>query len=100
VSNVQILTIALTIPTAFLAVLMGVLLNNARLGDIRDLVNRRVEDVRLHVEDVKNVLEAKIDKSHSQLQLLIEKNHSETMLKFAELDNRLSRIEGERRIVQ
>ena len=45
-------------------------------------------------------LEAKIDKSQSQLQVLIEKNHSETMLKFAELDSRLSRIEGERRIVQ
>jgi len=92
-NNVQILTIVLAIPTTFIAVLIGVLLNNARLGDIRDLVNRRVEDA-------KNVLEAKIDRTESRLQVLIEKNHSETMLKFADLDNRLSRIEGERRIVQ
>jgi len=100
VSNVQILTIALTIPTAFIAVLIGVLLNNARLGDIRDLVNRRVDDA-------KNVLEAKIEASRvhsskeiSDLRILIEKNHSELLLKFAEMDGRLTRIEGERRIVQ
>jgi len=83
----------LTIPTAFLAVLIGVLLNNGRLGDIRDLVNRRVDDA-------KNLLEAKIDRSHAQLQFLIEKNHSELLVKLSEIDGRLSRIENERRIVQ
>ena len=91
--NTQILTIVLAVSTSFIAVLTGVLLNNARLGDIRDLVNRRVDDV-------KNVLDSKIESKIYELRVLIEKNHSETMLKFAELDNRLSRIEGERRIVQ
>lgn len=91
-NNIQILTMVLAIATSFIAVFTGVLLNNARLGDIRDLVNRRVDDA-------KGVLEAKMDKNHAQLQVLIEKNHSETMLKFADLDSRLTRIEGERRIV-
>jgi hypothetical protein len=81
-NNVQILTIVLPLATSFIAVLTGVLMNNTRLNDVKEL------------------LSAKIDKSQSQLQLLIEKDHSETMLKFAEMDNRLTRIEGERRIVQ
>jgi len=38
-------------------------------------------------------------KDSQELRVLIEKNHSEMLLKFAEIDNRLSRIESERRIV-
>ncbi len=99
-NNIQILTMVLAIATSFIAVFTGVLLNNARLGDIRDLVNRRVDDAKGVLEAKIGALESKIDKSQSQLQVLIEKNHSETMLKFADLDSRLTRIEGERRIVQ
>ena len=96
--NTQILTIVLAVSTSFVAVLTGVLLNNARLGDIRDLVNRRVDDI-------KNVVLANVEtrasaKDVHELRTLVEKNHSEMLLKFAEMDNRLSRIEGERRIVQ
>jgi hypothetical protein len=36
----------------------------------------------------------------AELRALIERNHSETLAKFVELDTRLSRLEGERRIVQ
>ena len=104
-NNVQILTVVLAFVTSFLAVLTGVLLNNSRLSDIRDLVNVRVQDA-------KTALSAQIDgkaSSHevADLRVLIEKNHSELLLKFAEMDNRLNlmdarlmRIEGERRIVQ
>ena len=80
--NVQILTIAIALATSFLAVLTGVLLNNNRLKDVKELLG------------------AKIDRSQAQLQLLIGKNHSEILLKFAEIDGRLTRIENERRIVQ
>jgi len=82
VSNVQILTIAIALATSFLAVLTGVLLNNNRLNDVKELLG------------------AKIERSHAQLQLLIEKNHSEILLKLAEMDGRLTRIENERRIIQ
>ena len=97
-NNVQILTIVLAFVTSFLAVLTGVLLNNSRLGDIRDLVNARVNDARA-------MLSAQIEGKASSrevmdLRVLIEKNHSELLLKFAEMDARLTRIEGERRIVQ
>jgi len=100
VSNVQILTTALTVPTAFLAVLMGVLLNNGRLGDIRDLVNRRVEDTKNLLEAKIDKVDAKIDNRAGELRILMEKNHSELLMKFSEMESPLSRIENERRIVQ
>ncbi|SPF34999.1 hypothetical protein SBA4_1600020 [Candidatus Sulfopaludibacter sp. SbA4] len=99
-SNVQILTTALTVPTAFLAVLMGVLLNNGRLGDIRDLVNRRVEDTKNLLEAKIDKVDAKIDNRAGELRILMEKNHSELLMKFSEMESPLSRIENERRIVQ
>jgi len=100
VSNVQILTTALTVPTAFLAVLMGVLLNNGRLGDIRDLVNRRVDDTKNLLEAKIDKVDAKIDNRAGELRILMEKNHSELLMKFSEMESPLSRIENERRIVQ
>jgi hypothetical protein len=99
-NNIQIVTMVLVIPTSFIAMLIGVRLNDARLDGIRDLVNRRVDDF-------KNLLEAKIENGRAEssreigdLCILIEKNHSELLLKFAEMGGRLTRIEGERRIVQ
>lgn len=92
-SNVQVLTIAIALATSFLAVLTGVLMNNSRLNDVKELLGAKIDrsQSQLHNE---------IERSQSQLQLLIEKNHSEMLLKFGEIDSRLTRIENERRIVQ
>jgi hypothetical protein len=87
-TDVQILTIVIALATSFLAVLMGVLLNNTRAS-----LDHRITDSGESVR-------AQIDASNAELRFLIEKNHSETMLKLADLDTRLSRIEQERRIVQ
>jgi hypothetical protein len=92
-TDVQILTIVIALATSFLAVLMGVLLNNTRLSDLRASLDHRITDSGESVR-------AQIDASNAELRFLIEKNHSETMLKLADLDTRLSRIEQERRIVQ
>jgi hypothetical protein len=80
-SDTQILAMAVTFTTAFLAVLIGVLLNNSRLGDVKDAITQRME-VRI-----------------AELRMVIEKNHSETLMKFAGIEGRLTRIESERRIV-
>ncbi len=92
-TDIQILTIAIALATSFLAVFIGVLLNNARLGDLRASLTQ--------------VLEAKIGESRAQsskeiadLRILIEKNHSEMLLKLSDMDGRLNRIESERRIVR
>jgi len=89
VTNVQILTIVIALGTSFLAVLTGVLLNNTRLNDVKELL--RAEIRAAHAE---------MRADFGDLRILLEKNHSETLARFAELDSRLTRLENERRIVQ
>jgi len=96
-TNVQILTIAIALSTSFLAVLVAVLLNNTRLNDAKELLAAKVE-TRAAARDLQE-LRVATAKDSQELRVLIEKNHSEMLLKFAEIDNRLSRIESERRIV-
>jgi uncharacterized protein (DUF433 family) len=88
-TNVQILTIVIALGTSFLAVLTGVLLNNTRLNDVKELL--RAEIRAAHAE---------MRADFGGLRVLMEKNHSETLARFAELDTRLTRLENERRIVQ
>jgi hypothetical protein len=70
-TDTQILTVVIAMVVPFLAVFAGVLLNNSRLNDVRDTLRAEMRA-----------------------------NQSELLAKFAELDGRLSRIEGERRIVR
>jgi len=88
-TNIQILTIVIALGTSFLAVLTGVLLNNTRLNDVKELL--RAEIRAAHAE---------MRADFGDLRILLEKNHSETLARFAELDSRLTRLENERRIVQ
>jgi hypothetical protein len=88
-TNIQILTIVIALGTSFLAVLTGVLLNNTRLNDVKELL--RAEIRAAHAE---------MRADFGDLRILMEKNHSETLARFAELDSRLTRLENERRIVQ
>jgi hypothetical protein len=71
-SEVQILAIALSPVPTMVVVLTGVLINNARLNDVRDLLR----------------VEMKLVESG------IERNHSEMLHRFGDLDTRLSRIEN------
>jgi hypothetical protein len=63
-SETQLLSVALTTVPTMIVILIGILLNNARLNDIKE------------------VLRAEMDK-----------NHSEMLHRFGDLDTRLSRIE-------
>ena len=107
-TNVQILTIVIALATSFIAVLTGVLLNNTRLNDVKESLNHRLDDFSRHfddrLDDLKHVTAARFEtcasaRDFQELRVLMERNHSEMLLKFAEMDNRLSRIESERRIV-
>jgi hypothetical protein len=87
VSDTQVLAVAISLGISFLAVLIGVLLNNNRLNDVKEVVNAKVE-TRAAAKDV------------YELRVLIEKNHSELLLKLSDIENRLSKFENERRVVQ
>jgi hypothetical protein len=80
-SEAQVITIAVSLGISFIAVLTGVLLNNNRLNDVKEILRA----------------EARADKN--ELVLLMEKNHSEILAKLGEIDSRLSRLETERRVI-
>jgi hypothetical protein len=82
-SDAQILALALTVIPMVIVVLVGILVNNARLNDTNMRVDDAKELVRADVRGVREVLEAKM-----------EKNHSEMLHRFADLDNRLTRVEN------
>jgi hypothetical protein len=71
-TEVQMFTIALSTVPTMVVVLVGILISNVRLGDVRDLLRAEMKAVEAG----------------------IEKNHSEMLHRFAELDTRLSRIEN------
>ena len=71
-----------TVPT-MVVVLVGILLNNARLTDVK-------EGIRAEIK----VVEAQVKSQSSSLEALIDKNHSEMLHRFGDLDTRLTRIES------
>ena len=73
--------------------LTGVLLNNTRLNDVKELLAAKIA-----AGDAE--LRSQMERNHADLRLLIEKNHSEMLLKLVDINNRLTKIENERRIVQ
>jgi hypothetical protein len=95
-NNIQILTIAIALGTSFLAVLTGVLLNNTRLNEVKELL--RAEIRAAHAEMRAEFAEVRGE--FAELRAEMRAQHSDLLGKFAELDTRLTRIENERRIVQ
>jgi hypothetical protein len=82
-SGAQILNVALTTIPTMTVVLIGILINNARLNG---LGSRLIE--------VKEMLRSEIKSTREVLEAHIEKNQSEMLHRFGDLDNRLTRIEN------
>lgn len=81
-TDTQILTVVLaTVPT-MIVVLVGILVNNARLSDLRQDFSGRLANVEARL----TALEAKFD---TRFDLLLSK--------VVDLDNRLTRIEAQGR---
>jgi hypothetical protein len=62
-------------------VLIGILINNARLGD----VNARLGDITGRQDDIKEMLRSEIKSVREVLDAHIERNHSEMLHRFADL---------------
>ena len=79
-TDIRIPTLALTVVVPFFGVLLGVLTNNSRLND------------------VKEVLRAEIRAESAEMRQIIERHHSEVMAKLIDMDNRILRLESQRLI--
>jgi len=75
-SEAQVLNLALTVIPMMTIVLVGILVNNVRMSNLRDSVKSDISSLR-------DVLRAEMDK-----------NHSEMLHRFADLDTRMTRIEN------
>lgn len=101
-------SVAVAPTVTIIIVLIGVLLNNtnmnARFGDM----NGRFDDLRSEIkaglgalrsemkassDDLRSEMNARFEDIRETLRAGMAKNHSELLLKFAELDRRLSRLE-------
>jgi uncharacterized membrane protein (DUF106 family) len=81
-SETQLPTVALaTVPT-LLVVAIGILLNNHRLGDIKERLN-----------DLKETLRAEIKAGDSAILSQMAQYQMVIISKIAELDNRITRLE-------
>ncbi len=89
----QLITVVFSVGLSFIAVLTGVLLNNTRLTDLRVLLEGRLTaEIRASQAETRQVI--------AELRILIERNHSEMLARFADLEQRLGRLEAERRVIQ
>jgi hypothetical protein len=79
-NDIQILTLAVVVVVPFFGVMLGVLINNTRLND------------------VKEVLRAEIHAESAEMRQIIERHHSEVMAKLIDMDNRILRLESQRLI--
>ena len=92
-----VLTPALTLAV----VMIGILVNNARLSDLRSEMNSRFNemsgrfnDMNGRFGDLRDLLRAEIARSYSELRAEIAKNHSELLSKISQLDQRMSAMEA------
>ena len=75
--------------TTIIIVLIGVLLNNANMNARFGDMNARFSDMDRRFTDLKDLIQAYSDRQDANLRRV----EDELLGKFAELDNRLSRIE-------
>jgi hypothetical protein len=72
-----------------IVVMIGILINNARMGDLRSDLISRIADLTARISDTRDVLRAEMGKDHSELLL----KFNELDHRIDGLDNRLKRIE-------
>lgn len=77
-TEAQLLSVATTVPT-MIVILIGVLINNARLTDVKETLRAemKIAEAEMRVVDAN-----------------MEKNHSEMLHRVGDLDTRLTRIEN------
>jgi hypothetical protein len=87
------ISMALANMPTLIVVLIGILINNHRFNDLSANVNNRLNDISARFSDRLGDLSRRIDDTRDVLRAEMAKNQSELLMKFAELDQRVSRLE-------
>jgi len=86
-NETQILTIAMSTVPTMLTVLAGILINNARLGDLSGSMNARISELRAHVD-------SRFDEVDRRFEEMKDLWRSELHRVEEVIDARLKHIEG------
>ena len=93
-TDVQIFTIALAISTSFLAVFTGVFLNSNRLNDVKELLGAKIEAVRANVSKDVDVFRAETGARFDRIEAKLEKIDDNIARILADHEHRLTQLEG------
>ena len=89
-TEAQILNLALTTVATMTVVLIGILINNARMSDS----NARMSDIKEVLRAGIRVVEEQVGGLRDFVRAEMDKNHGEMLHRFGDLDTRLTRIEN------
>jgi hypothetical protein len=67
VTNAQILTIALATEPTMITVLIGILINSSRLGDLRSYMDLRFNDVDRRLDEMKEIWRSELRRVEGML---------------------------------
>ncbi len=84
------LTLALSTVPTMTVVLIGILLNNSGLNDLKEGLRSEIRVIDERMNALQQVVRAQLEAQRSEM----DKNHSEMLHRFGDLDNRLTRIES------
>jgi hypothetical protein len=104
----QVLNLALTVIPMMTIVLVGILVNNARLNDFKDTLRAEIGGVKSEIGAARGEtaglraelrtettsLRVEVYSLRDVLRAEMDKNHSEMLHRFADLDTRMTRIEN------
>jgi hypothetical protein len=92
-TNAQ-LYIAVGVPV--LALLFAMVTNFALIAR----VDKRIDEMGARIDEMSSRFDRRIDDLRDVLRAEMQRDHSEIMAKFADVERRLERLEGERRVIQ
>lgn len=97
-NDIQMLSMTLTVVVPFFGVMLGVLINNTRLNDVKEHLREKINVSNSALRAEMRAENAEMRAENTEMRSLIEKHHSEIMAKLIEMDNRIVRLESQRLI--
>ena len=93
-NETQILTIALSTVPTMLTVLVGILINNARLGDLSGNMNSRLNDMNGRIAELRSHVDSRFDEVARRFEEMKDLWRSKLHRVEEVIDARLRHIEG------
>ena|SRR2546422_1960485 len=92
----QVLTLMIANLPTYTLLLLGILYNNARLNDVRDLLRAEFKSEILGVRSEIHALRSELHAEIRDVRTIMEKNHGDLLRLLADHDHRIGRLEDQK----